>query len=284
MPIQVTCPGCLSRFSVSDKYAGKKGPCPKCKKEIVIPDKSQQVVIHAPETSGPKDSKGVSILKPLRRQEFVVSWKAWLAVGLFCSLAIGAVLGLRLSGQPLMFWHLSLGAILLAPPVAMFGYTFLRDDDLEGYSGREYLIRLAICSVLFAATWLLYYLSGVYFEYKTLAEIPVMHMAVAMFVMIAIGTGISVSTFELEVGQSILHYLGYFLVSFLLAWGAGLALGEPLAAPKATSAPNQGIVPRRPIGPIPKKSVEPKPASSNEAPAKSPSANTPSQAAPKKLN
>ena len=82
MPIQVTCPGCLSRFTVSDKYAGKKGPCPKCKKEIMVPDKAQEVVIHAPEVSGPKDSKGVAVLKPIKRGEFRVGWKVWAMVGL----------------------------------------------------------------------------------------------------------------------------------------------------------------------------------------------------------
>ena len=51
MPINVTCPGCLKRFSVADKFAGKKGPCPKCKKIITIPKKEDEVVIHAPEHS-----------------------------------------------------------------------------------------------------------------------------------------------------------------------------------------------------------------------------------------
>ncbi len=37
MPIQVTCPGCLKRFTVADKHAGKQGPCPACKKPITIP-------------------------------------------------------------------------------------------------------------------------------------------------------------------------------------------------------------------------------------------------------
>ena len=73
MPIQVTCPGCLSRFSVSDKFAGKKGPCPKCKKEISIPTKAEEVVIHAPEPTGPKDSQGKVILKPIRRTDTLLT-------------------------------------------------------------------------------------------------------------------------------------------------------------------------------------------------------------------
>src|SRR5206468_717565 len=69
MAIDVTCPSCHTRFQVSDKFAGKSGPCPKCKATIKIPDKTQEVVIHAPEVSGPTDSKGQAVLKPIARKE-----------------------------------------------------------------------------------------------------------------------------------------------------------------------------------------------------------------------
>src|SRR6056297_1201645 len=90
MSIQVTCPGCLTRFQVNDKFAGKKGPCPKCKAEIMIPDKSDEVVIHAPEHSGPKDSQGRSVLKPIEREEVRVTRWGLIAVlgAIVCSLAI----------------------------------------------------------------------------------------------------------------------------------------------------------------------------------------------------
>jgi hypothetical protein len=69
MAIDVTCASCKTRFQVSDKFAGKQGPCPKCKKIITVPTKKDEVVIHAPEGSGPKDSKGQLVLKPLTRKE-----------------------------------------------------------------------------------------------------------------------------------------------------------------------------------------------------------------------
>ncbi len=72
MSIRVTCPGCHTRFNVSDKFAGREGPCPKCKKVIRIPDKNEEVVIHAPE-HGPKDSTGRPLLKPISRKETFVS-------------------------------------------------------------------------------------------------------------------------------------------------------------------------------------------------------------------
>ena len=68
MAIDVTCASCKTRFQVSDKFAGKQGPCPKCKTIITVPAKKDEVVIHVPE-SGPKDSKGQLVLKPISRKE-----------------------------------------------------------------------------------------------------------------------------------------------------------------------------------------------------------------------
>ena len=58
MAIDVLCPGCQKKFRVSDQFAGKKGPCPQCKTIITIPAKGPEVIIHAPETEGPKGSDG----------------------------------------------------------------------------------------------------------------------------------------------------------------------------------------------------------------------------------
>src|SRR5262245_48396622 len=71
MPIPVICPNCHARFSVSEKFAGKEGPCPKCKGKIKVPALDEQVVVHAPEefAGGGKDSKGRPTLKPIARKE-----------------------------------------------------------------------------------------------------------------------------------------------------------------------------------------------------------------------
>src|SRR5882672_3989576 len=72
MPITVLCPGCKARFSVSEKFAGKKGPCPKCKTVITVPEvMAEEVKIHVPElfASGGKDSKGRAVSKPILREE-----------------------------------------------------------------------------------------------------------------------------------------------------------------------------------------------------------------------
>lgn len=47
MPIQIICTKCQTQFSVSDKFAGKKGPCPKCRQPITVP-RAEAVSTHKP--------------------------------------------------------------------------------------------------------------------------------------------------------------------------------------------------------------------------------------------
>ena len=54
----------------------------------MVPDKSQEVVILAPEI-GPKDSKGVSVLKPLKRAEFKLSTREMIVAGVLAVLSLG---------------------------------------------------------------------------------------------------------------------------------------------------------------------------------------------------
>ncbi len=71
MPIPVVCPGCKVRFNVSEKFAGKKGPCPKCKVIITIPAAAQpEIKIHEPQeyASAGKDQQGRPISKPIPRK------------------------------------------------------------------------------------------------------------------------------------------------------------------------------------------------------------------------
>ncbi len=187
MPIQVTCPGCYARFSVSDKYAGKKGPCPKCKKEIVVPDKAQEVVIHAPELTGPKDSKGVSILKPIKRKEFELTNLQLVITSGLALVTIIAAISARFAFDTVPWWYLALGVISLSYPVAWAGYAFLRDDELGGYFGKELAIRLAACSALFAVTWGLYWGLAYYLGNKSLAQVDGVSFAIFLAIMLGVG-------------------------------------------------------------------------------------------------
>lgn len=239
MAIPVTCPSCFKRFSVSDKFAGKTGPCPACQKPIKIPEKSEEVVIHAPDTATPKDSTGKSILSPVRRKEVKLGMPVILGASLGAVTVFAIAIGLRLSGDAPPTGLLAPASFLLGLPLVFVGYWFLQDDELEGFRGRPLLLRCALAALIFAVTWALYaflpmYISG----YESMAEISGLEMAIFIALMIAVGTAASVLIFELEVTQGILHYMLYFAVTFALAWLAGTPLSAPLTGGAAgTPAP-----------------------------------------------
>jgi hypothetical protein len=56
------------------------------------------------------------------------------------------------------------GAILLGPPLAWAGYTFLRDAELEAYVGVPLLLRSLACGLVYALLWGIFiFLGGRFF-------------------------------------------------------------------------------------------------------------------------
>ena len=253
MPIQVTCPGCLKRFQVNEKFAGKTGPCPNCSKSITIPSKSEEVVIHSPENEGPKDAKGRPVFKPIKREETKITLPMAMVAGGFSLISLVVALAVRFTTDEPPTGLLALGTILLAPPLVLLGYWFLRDDELDGYHGKELIARTAILSVIFMITWGLYAVIPKYVgSYQSLAEVDMLSVALVVPVMIVLGGIASVLTMELEGVQGFLHYLLYFAVTLALALIMGTPLAQPFAretakkTPPATTAPATPVPPKTP--------------------------------------
>lgn len=227
MPIQVTCRHCLKRFQVSDKFAGKTGPCPSCKKPIEIPAADQEVVIHAPSDGAPTDSTGTSVLKPIVRKETDVT-KRGLILSIGSIVAVFAfALVFRFTGQagvaPL--WAQLIGVILLAPPLVWAGYSFLYDQEREPYVGPELRNRVLICSAIFAILWCVYAFVPTYvFELDQTDQMSWAVFGITLCVMIALGALASAGTFELEFFSGIIHAGLYFIVIVLLALTSGVVL------------------------------------------------------------
>jgi hypothetical protein len=141
---------------VGDQYAGKQGPCPKCKTQITIPKPSEQVVIHAPD-EGPKDAKGRPVLKTERTKD--TKFQPMVATAVAVIVLATLLAAFLLSGKEVAstFGVLSGGAVILGPLVAWAGYTFLRDSELQPYSGIELWLRATACGLVFALAWLVYW-------------------------------------------------------------------------------------------------------------------------------
>jgi hypothetical protein len=226
MPIQVTCPGCHSRFNVSDKFAGKEGPCPKCRTTIRIPKKEDQVVIHAPEAFGPTDSKGRAVLKPIARHESRLSGPLLVAAvaGALLVPAIAFIIGRALregNEAAIPHWLLAAGAVSLAPPLVFVGYSFLRDQELEPYRGMALVVRVAICSAVYAALWGMYaFVCAMLLEPEQSPELP--HLVFLIPLLMVPGAIAAVATLDLEAISGSIHYGLYLGASVLLRLIMGL--------------------------------------------------------------
>lgn len=221
MPIPVVCPGCKKSFNVSDKFAGKQGPCPKCKTIIKVPAKSEQVVVHAPEEFGPKDTKGRAVLKPIARHETKVSPRLTAVIVGAIVVVLAAAWMLRSPTGEVSSLLLAFGALILAPPLAWAGYTFLRDDELEPFRGKELWIRVGACSVVYAALWGLvalvtgYVLGG--------DRVEVVHMVFIAPLMVGIGAFAAFASLDFEFGTAAVHCALYLLVTVALRLILGLS-------------------------------------------------------------
>jgi hypothetical protein len=217
MPIAVTCPKCLTRFSVNEKFAGKKGPCPKCKNEITIPELTEQVVIHAPPDVAPKDSKGQSVLKPIKRKEAKFSRVLiWGSVGGILG-AILLALGMRLTGGTPIFMRIII-ALAVAPPLVRFGYAISRDSELEPYVGRELWNRVWITSAVLAATWLIYvFITPYVLDIDYASEMGLLASGISLVVMLAFGSVAAMAAFELEFSGGMIIAGVYVAATLLLA-------------------------------------------------------------------
>lgn len=268
MPIQVTCPSCKTGFRVSDQFAGKEGPCPKCKAKIRIPKAEPakaganapagnapapgeapaagkkappppvEVKIHEPETVGPKTSTGRPVVKPLTRRETRFQWVPALMVGggTLLAFAVAWLLRRPLQGQvPAR----ALGLLLVSWPLVVGGYWFLRNDELEAYRGRALWLRSAICALVYALLW------GGYHFLPADATSAVYNWILIAPPFLLVGAGAAFATLDLEVENAFFHYCFYVLVTLALGYVAGLPMPwqtpprtrptpAPRAAPQAT--------------------------------------------------
>ena len=230
MPISVVCPGCKARFNVSDKFAGQKGACPKCKAMITVPVPSKDdVKIHVPDqfASAGKDTKGRSVSKPIERKETKI--KPAVAVAIAGAVILTFVIALLLRGLETKLPVIVAGLAIISGPLVFAAYTFLRDDELEPYRGRELLVRVVLCGLAYAVLWAAYWplpayglLTGEAWQWVFIAP-----------VFISIGAAAAWATLDLDFGSAAMHYCFFLLVCLALRFALGM---PPLwATPGATT-------------------------------------------------
>lgn len=218
MAIVVICPGCRSRFQVSEKFAGKSGACPKCKGKIKIPTKSEEVKIHGGEDfdKGGRDAAGQLVLKPIARQETRFSVRLALVIfGATVAAFAVAFLAGGLFRNFIVFR--GVGLLVVSPPLVYAAYTFLRNDELEPYSGKELHLRAAVCSLVYVALW------GVFaYVSPRLLTGEIWNWAFVAPPFFVIGALTALASLDLDFGSGAFHYSFYVLVTIFLRWAAGM--------------------------------------------------------------
>lgn len=218
MSILVVCPGCKASFNVSDKFAGKEGPCPKCKAKIKIPEQDEVVKIHVPEehAGGGKDTKGRPTTKPISREETKLKPTMMVAIGggILAVLVVAVMMRLTGSASPLLT---GIGLAVISPPIVIGCYSILRDAELEPHRGTALLVRSIICALIYAVTW------GVFAF--ILPEGITDEMWSWLFVtppFLLIGGLTALACLDFDFGTGVIHYSFYVLLTMLIGYLAGL--------------------------------------------------------------
>ncbi len=218
MAITVVCRKCRARFSVSERFAGQSGPCPKCKAPIKVPTTQEEVKVHGGEdfSSGGRNAAGQLVLKPVAREQTKIEPVQAVAIG-------GATLAVLLvtwfGGNVLARSTVAcaVGLLLVSPPLALAAYTFLRDLDREPYRGVELMVRVAGCALAYVVLWAVFaYLAGTVLT----GELWEWLFVVPPF--LAIGGAMPMLALDLDYGDGVFHYIFYMLVTLALRWVAGM--------------------------------------------------------------
>jgi predicted Zn finger-like uncharacterized protein len=235
MPIPVVCPSCKSRFTVSDQFAGRTGPCPKCKQTIKVPTPAAKaVVIHEPEAPVASSSgSGKAPTAPIKRRNKPVS------LGSFAAAAVGAVLFMGIAALlPVVYppqaagdestsrtsiptWLLLGGGFAAALPAVLLGYAAVRNRELEPYQGRPLAVRVLTCALVYAGLWAIRGAIPWLNPAWQLTDMYEWFMLGPLFV--AAGGLAALATLDLEPGSAAVHFSFFVLFTSLLRWLAGLS-------------------------------------------------------------
>lgn len=205
MPIDVICPGCHKRFQVSEKFAGKKGPCPGCNTVIEIPKLEDVVVVHERETT---KTGAPAKINSIQRQKTTVSkfelifGLSTLVLGFIITAAVRMALPEPSSTQ--LFFMAILAGGLLGIGTSLLGYIVFRSQDTAIDNGRKTLIKVCLVGLAYVFIWRLLALitTGVLTQDGDVILPGVIILAIAFA---AMASFLPMALFEFEYIQGLIH-------------------------------------------------------------------------------
>jgi hypothetical protein len=159
---------------------------------------------------------------------------AGIGIGVVASLAIAWFLGSLYQDKTQIPWFiLAAGALVVGVPLSVAGYGFLRNDELEPHSGVALWVRGLIFSAIGMALWLAYY-GLVPPAFRALQADP-MFGVLTLIPFVAVGCGLSLVTFDLDLGNAAMHFVMYLIACIVLC----VTMGWPMIAPGDAAASKQ---------------------------------------------
>lgn len=219
MPLHVICSGCLKRFQVGERFAGKQGPCPNCGTIIDIPEET--VKIHTTDNAkGEGENKQKALLRPIPRFDLVFDR---VLVKRYSMAVLGVLLLTLVLGCIPMYAVLrsvlgTLGLCLIAFPLTLFGYHMARDrGQIFAFAGKELYYRAGAVAVGYVLLWF-----GFEFFIATIqAEGFISMLFFATFAVLA--TLLVHPLLEMEMSDAFLHYcifgISVIFLRFLIGFG-----------------------------------------------------------------
>ena len=165
--------------------------------------------------SGPKDSTGKSVLKPIARKETKLSGVqiTLIACGTLLFLLGSFIVGkIWPDKEHFPVYLLAAGAILVAAPASYAAYTVLRNQETDGFLGQELWKRIGICAVVYSVLWILMPVMGYAFPGtdNSIGSI------IGLVGMIAVGGVIGMLSLDFDYLIGVVHY-GMYLGLCLVA-------------------------------------------------------------------
>jgi hypothetical protein len=150
----------------------------------------------------------------VRRETNLSSVQITLIVGVIVLFLIAALVLRFVFPVPSEFpiWFSWLGAILLGVPCAFVAYTFLRNQELGGFQGKELWLRVGVVGALFAITWLAMPVAKIAFN----DQWGVATWIVSISAMILAGGAASMLGLDFDYLTGVMHY-GFYLACALFA-------------------------------------------------------------------
>ena len=201
----------MTQFEVSDRFAGKKGPCPKCGHIIEIPKVNVTIVSPDELVVDGKKVQNPDHVRPIEQKSYSFTASAVIVNLAVLTAVLAVALVFHFVHAPFLAVPVGIALVLaVAYPLMKYGYMTFRDpNDLEIFLGGQLGKKSILDAAVLLALWLVYELVLLYMNPGGMALAYLIPVAVfAAFVPVVI--------FDMDFSDSLAVAVVFLLAVILL--------------------------------------------------------------------